>query len=117
MIPNRFRGSTTLGDDSGVPGTIGVGAVVVALRAGVSNCCSGWKNSLSFSIALLIGVPCSKDGAGWVLRRSSYRRSSIVALSLSSLDVSGMGNLVGRKMTFSTGMVALVCDMKILYCL
>ena len=116
MTPKRFFGSTTLGDDSGVSVTLGDGAAV-ALRIGVSNCCSGWKKSLSLSIALLVGVPCSKDGAGWVLRLSSCRRSSMVAFSLSELVISGIGNLVGRKMTFSTGMVALVCGMKMLYCL
>ena len=116
VMPKRFLGSTTLGDCSGVSVTLGVGAVVV-LRIGVSNCCSGWKNSLSLSIALLTGVPCAKDGVvGWVLRLSSYRRSSMVAFSLLTLVISGIGNLVGRKITFSTGMVAFVDGMKTLCC-
>ena len=117
MMPNRFRGSTTLGDDLGVSVTLGVGAVVV-LRIGVVNCSFGWKNSLSLSIALLTGVPWPRKGvAGCGVVLSSHRRSSTVAFSLSALDVSGIGNLVGRKMTFSTGMVALVCGMKTLHCL
>ena len=38
-------------------------------------------------------------------------RSSVAALSLSVLEDVGIGNLVGRKVTFSTGMVARVCGM------
>ena len=41
----------------------------------------------------------------------------MMAVSLSSLDVSGIGNLVGGKMTFSTGMVARVDGRKTLHCL
>ena len=44
-------------------------------------------------------------------------RSSTDALSLSALEDVGMGNLVGRKVTVSTGMVALECGMNALYCL
>ena len=40
-----------------------------------------------------------------------------MAVSLSSLDVAGIGNLVGRKMTFSTRIVARVDGMNTLYCL
>ena len=44
-------------------------------------------------------------------------RSSIAALSLSVLEDVGMGNLVGRKVTVSIGMMAPVDGMQILYCL
>ena len=116
MMPKRFLGSTTLGDESGVSATLGDGAVVA--RVGVENCCSGWKHSRSLSMALLTGVPCSRNGTGgWGWFLSSHRRSSTVALSLSALDASGMGNLVGRNATFSAGMVACVCGMWMLHCL
>ena len=110
MMPKRFLGSTTLGDDSGVSDTLGAGEVVV--RVGVSNCCCGWKNSWSLLMALLTGVPCSMNGvAGCGFCLSSWMRSSTAALSLSALEDVGIGNLVGRKMTFLTGMVAFVCGM------
>ena len=116
MMPKRFLGSTTLGDESGVSDTLGDGAVVA--RVGVANFCWGWKNSSSLLMALLTGVPCSREGTGgWGCFLSSHGRSLTAALSLLALDVSGMGNLVGRKMTLSTGMVALVCGMKMLHCL
>ena len=115
-MPKRFLGSTTLGDESGVSDTLGDGAVVA--RVGVSNCCWGWKNSLSLLMALLTGVLCSRNGTGgWGCFLSSHKRSSTVALSLSALEVSGMGNLVGGKMTFSTGMVALEWGTWMLHCL
>ena len=116
MIPNGFLGSTTLGDVLGVSATLGDGAVVA--RVGVANCCWGWKNSCSLLMALLTGSPCSRDGvAGWDCCLSSQMRSSTAALSLSAFDIFGIGNLVGWKMTLSTGMVARVCGMQMLYCL
>ena len=116
MMPKRFLGSATLGDESGVSATLGDGAVVA--RVGVANCCWGWKNSWSLSMALLTGSPCSRNGvAGWGFCLSSWMRSSTAALSLSALDVFGIGNLVGWKMTFSTGMVARVCGMQMSHCL
>ena len=116
MMPKRFLGSTTLGDESGVAATLGDGAVVA--QVGVSNCCWGWKNSCSLLMALLTGVPCSMNGvAGWGFCLSSQMRSSIAALSLSALEDVGMGNLVGRKVTVSTGMMSPVFVMKMLHCL
>ena len=116
MMPKRFLGSTTLGDESGVSATLGDGAVVA--QVGVSNCCWGWKNSCSLLMALLTGSLCSRNGvAGWGFCLSSQMRSSTAALSLSALDVSGIGNLVGRKMTLSTGMVDLVWGTQMLCCL
>ena len=44
-------------------------------------------------------------------------KSSAAAFNLSSLDVSGMGDLVGRKIAFSTGMVAFVSGTCVLCCL
>ena len=112
MMPKRFLGSTTLGDESGVSATLGDGAVVA--RVGVSSWCwwSCWKYSRSLSMAVLIGAPCPRNGTGgWGCCLSSYNRSSTVALSLSALEVSGMGNLVGRNVTVSTGVVAPVVGM------
>ena len=118
VAPKRLRGAT-LGDESGGLVTLGDGAWVDAL-CGVANwCCGfGWKNSLSLSMPRLTGVPRLSDGvAGCGCFLSSWMRSSQIAVSLSSLDVSGIGNLVGRKMTFSTGMVARVVGGKTLHCL
>ena len=70
MMPNRFLGSTTLGEVLGVSATLGDGALVA--RVGVANCCSGWKYSLGLSMALLAGAPCSRNGvAGCGFRLSS----------------------------------------------
>ena len=70
MMPKRFLGSTTLGDESGVSATLGGGAVVA--RVGVANCCWGWKKFLSLLTASLTGSPCSRNGvAGWYFCLSS----------------------------------------------
>ena len=54
---------------------------------------------------------------GWGFCLSSWTGSSMMAVGLSSLDVSAIGNLVGRKITFSTGTMALVDGVKMLHCL
>ena len=48
-------------------------------------------------------------GCGFFL--SSYTRSSTAALIMSALEELGMGNLVGRNVTVSTGIVAPVVGM------
>ena len=69
-------------------------------------------------MALLTDVPCSMNGvAGCGFCLSSQMRSSTAALILSALEDVGMGNLVGRKVTVSTGMMSPVFEMKMLHCL
>ena len=111
VTSNRFLGSTTLGEESGVSDTLGDGAVVA--RVGVCTCCSCQKKLDGLLIALLAGVPCSRNGvAGCGFCLSSQMRSSTAALSLSALEDVGMGNLVGREVTVSIGVVAPVGGMK-----
>ena len=72
---------------------------------------------MSLVIALFSDFPWSRNGsAGFRFILSSWIGFSIAAVTLFSLDVSGMGNLVGRNVTFLKGMVALVTGMKTLHC-
>lgn len=69
-------------------------------------------------MALLTGVLCSRNGvAGCGFCLSSWMRSSTAVLSLSALEDVGMGNLVGRKVIVSIGVVAPVDGAKMLCCL
>ena len=57
---------------------------------------SGWKNSVSLLIALFASVPVIKKGvAGVGFFFSSLIEFSIATVSVSSLEVSGIGNFFG----------------------
>ena len=97
-------------------GTLGDGALVVAFLVGVVKMGCGWKNSLRLVMMLLTGAPWFEEGsAGLGFFLSSWIGFSTATMSLSSLDVSGIGNLVGGNVTVSNGIVNFVAGMKSLH--